>query len=306
MPKHKKTYWQKYDLLYKNYSKKDMFKRLKKECSRLGVPYAKKDNRGRKPKFKLTVYAAFIALQKIFRHRYRDMELEATLYLPEKADHSTFQRQYVKIPETYFEQLITNLVDKKFSYWIADSTCISTKIRVERTLKGMRNKILLRDKYHVIIGYDPPNQTTCILGAKATDEHVSDSKGAIHILKGKKSTAYFLGDSAYNTYELHEVIKNAGLKPLIKPDNKGIRKKFSTKAQHKKLFSKKIYKEIRGIVETTFGGATNAGLILSYAKKKHTRKLDTLILAIRHNLLTNMRSYTKVFMRQTLNLALST
>ena len=290
MPKPNKTYWQKYDLLYKKCSKKSLFKRLKKECKKLGSPYKKKDNRGRKPKFSPIVYASFICLQKIFRHRYREMELEADLYLMSKADHSTFARNYEKISKDYIETLITNLVDKKFIYWIADSTCMSSKIKVERTVQGMRNKVLLRDKYHVIIGYDPPSNSTMILGVKATDSHISDSRGAIEILKGKKSNAYFLGDSSYNTYELHEVIEEAGLFPLMKPDqNRRIRKGLSVKAKNVKLFSKRIYKEIRGIVETVFGGATNAGLILSYAKKEHTRRLDTLMLALRHNLMASIR-----------------
>lgn len=288
-PKPNKTYWEKYDLLYKKCSKKSLFKRLKKECKKLGKPYKKKDNRGRKPNFSQYEYASFICLQKIFRHRYREMELEADLYLPGKADHSTFQRNYEKISEEYIEQLIVNLVDKKFIYWIADSTCMSSKIRVERTVQGLRNKVLLRDKYHVVIGYDPPTNSTMILGVKATNEHVSDSQAAIKILEGKQSNAYFLGDSAYNTYELHEIVKNVGLFPLMKPDNKGIRKTLSVKARQINLFSEMIYKEVRGIVETIFGGATNAGLILSYAKKEHTRRLDTLMLALRHNLMASIR-----------------
>lgn len=211
MPKQpKKTYWEKYDLLYKKCSKKSLFKRLEKECHKLGIPYKKGDRRGRKPKFNPHRYTSFVCLQKIFRHRYREMELEAELYLNDKADHSTFQRNYEKIPQDYIEQLIINLVDKEFIYWIADSTCMSSKIKVERVLTGQRNKVLLRDKYHVVIGYDPPTNSTMILGVKATDNHVSDSRGAIEILKGKKSHAYFLGDCAYNTYELHEIIEEVG------------------------------------------------------------------------------------------------
>ena len=283
------NYWKQYDFLYKKHSKKSLFKRLKKEGKKLGQPYKKKDPRGRKPKFNSIVYSSFICLQKIFRHRYREMELEADLYLSDKADHSTFARNYEKIPEDYIEKLIENLVEKEYIYWIADSTCMSTRIKVERTVQGIRNKVLLRDKYHVVIGYDPTSNSTMILGVKATDEHVSDSKGAIEILEGKQSNAYFLGDSAYNTYDLHEVVKEVGLFPLMKPDKKGIRKKMSVKARQVKLFSKNLYKEIRGIVETIFGGATNAGLILTYAKKTHTRRLDTLMLALRHNLMASMR-----------------
>jgi len=293
-PKTRKSYWKQYDSLFKKYSKKSLFKRLKKECEKLGKPYEKKDSRGRKPKFDLVEYAAFICLQKIFRHRYREMELESTLYLADKADHSTFHRNYEKIREDYIKDLITGLVNKEFSYWIADSTAMSSKVRVERISAGTRRKECLTDKYHVLIGYDPPNSITQIIDVHASDNHVSDSQAAIRMLREKQGTAYFLGDSAYNTYELHEKIREAGLFPLIKPDKKGIRKKTSAKAHGVRLFSNNLYKNIRGIVETIFGESTNAGLILSYAQKEHTRRLDTLMLALRHNLMTSMRLLIKI------------
>ena len=299
MPPKPISYWKRYDFVYKKYSKKKLFKFLMKRCKALGLPYKKKDKRGRKSKFSSKTYTAYICLQKIFRNRYRDMELEATLYLPSKVDHSTFARNYNKIREEYIEKLVASLVNKEFIFWIADSTHMSSRIKVERTRQGVRNKILLRDKYHVVCGYDPPTNCVQILGVKATDNHTSDSRGAINIMKNMTSRAYFLGDAAYNTYELHEVVKKVGLYPLIKPDKRRIRKGLSIKAANVKLFSKKLYKEIRGIVETIFGGATNAGLILSYAKKEHTRRLDTLMLALRHNLMSHIRSGIKFFMRQT-------
>lgn len=155
MPKPQKTYWKKYDLLYKKYSKKSLFELLKRRAEKLGPPYKKKAGRGRKLKFDAITYAAFICLQKIFRHRYREMELEADLYLKDKADHSTFARNYARIPKEYIQRLIESFVEGEFSYWIADSTCMSTKIKVKRTVQGTRNKVLLRDKYHVVVGYDP-------------------------------------------------------------------------------------------------------------------------------------------------------
>jgi hypothetical protein len=289
------TYWQLYDLLHKKFSKKDLFFELKQLGIRQGLPYTRSDPRGRKPKFDPYEYLAFLCLQKIFGHKYREMELEATLYLPERADHSTFARNYTKIPESYLEKVIVSLVQKEFSYWIADSTAISTKINVERLDTGQRRKELLTDKYHVLVGYDPPTHTVMILGAKATDNHVSDSQGAIMLLEEKKSYAYFLGDSAYNTYALHEKVREVGLFPLMKPDQKGIRKSLSAKARQVKLFSKPIYKELRGIVETVFGGATNAGLMITHAKKEHTRRLDTLMLALRHNLRASLRILKEIF-----------
>jgi hypothetical protein len=81
----------------------------------------------------------------------------------------------------------------------------------------------------------------------------------------------------------------------MKPDNKGIRKKLSVKARQVKLFIKPIYKEIRGIVETVFGGATNAGLMITHARLEHTRRLDTLMLALRHNLRASLRLLKTIF-----------
>ena len=293
------TYWKKYDFLYKKHSKKTLYHKLRKQCSKIKAPYTKQDNRGRKPKFTPKEYAAYLAIQKIFRHRYRTMELEATLYLPQKADHSTFARNYNKIPEEYLERLITSFVNKEFGYWIADSTAMSTKIREERTHHGTRKKFKLHDKYHVIIGYDPPTHTTMILNAKATDQHVSDSQAAQEMLKGKDAAAWFLGDSAYNTYDLHKMVEDCGLLPQMKPDRKGIGNLMSPKGRNTKMFSKRLYRELRGVVETVFGGSTNAGLVLTYAKKEHTRRLDTLMLAVRHNLFANLRVWLNFIMRQT-------
>jgi hypothetical protein len=289
------SYWQKYDLFNKKYSKKDQFLKLKHVCIRQGLPYERSDPRGRKLKFDLFSYTAFLCVQKIYGHKYREMELEANLYLPDKADHSTFARNFAKVAEEYIEKIIISFIDREFNFWIADSTAISTKINVKRLDTGQRRKELLTDKYHLIIGYDPPTNMTMILGVKATDNHVSDSQGAIILLEGKKSNAYFLGDTAYNTYALHEKVQEVGLFPLMKPDNKGIRKKLSVKARQVKLFIKPIYKEIRGIVETIFGGATNAGLMITHAKLEHTRRLDTLMLALRHNLRTSLRLLKLIF-----------
>jgi len=300
MPKHKKRYWQKYDMLYKNCSKKRLFKQLKASCENLGCPYEKKGNRGRSLKFSPIEYAAFISLQKMFGHKSREMELEADLFLSDKADHSTFARNYKRIPTEYIEKLIIPFVKKKYCLLIADSTAMSTKIRVERIKAGTRNKQKLTNKFHILVGYDPEDHEVMILGVKATDNHTSDSKGACMILnKLENPFAYFFGDSAYHTYELHNIGKEKKLIVMTKPDKKGIRKKMSAKAINTKKFNERLYKEIRGIVETVFGGLTNAGLITTFAKTTKAIQLDTLMLALRHNLMTSIRLY-KLIMRQTL------
>ena len=284
-------YWKQYDFLYKNNSKKSIYKKLKKQAKQIGEPFKKKGTRGRKLKFKPIEYTAFTCLQKIFTHRYREMELEADLYLPDRADHSTFARNYAKIPEEYAELLISSFVEQEFLYWIADSTGMSTKVRVERIREGTRNKEKLTDKLHTILGYDPPTSTTFVLCAKATDNKCSDSQAAINVVSSKKSTAYFLGDSAYHTYELQEILKENGFFAVIKPTKIKTRKPMSARAKAEEKFSKGLYKGLRGVVETIYGGATNAGLILTYAKKEHTRRLDSLIIPLRHNLFASLKKF---------------
>ena len=301
MPKLHKSYWQLYDSLYKKSSKKQLFKRLLEQVELLGNPIVKIETRGRKPKFTPLEYIAFICFEKIFGNKYREMELDADLFLPEKADHSTFQRWYEKIPLEYLQRLTTSFVNREFTIWIADSTAMSSKINVERLTAGTRNKTKLTDKYHIIIGYDPPTHTTMIIGVVASDHTMSDSQGAMKILEQvQQAFAWFLGDSAYHTYALHQRAKEIGLYAQLKPDKKGIKRKLSAKAKQTKLFCSNIYKQIRGVVETVFGGSTNAGLMLSYAKKEHTRRLDTLILAVRHNFFAAMRNALAIILRQTL------
>ena len=119
------------------------------------------------------------------------------------------------------------------------------------------------------------------------------------MLKGKDVAVWFLGDSAYNTYDLHKLVERCGLFPQMKPDRKPIGNLMSPKGRHVKMFSKRVYRELRGVVETVFGGATNAGLILTHSKKEHTRRLDTLMLAVRHNLFASLRAWLNIIMRQT-------
>ena len=218
------------------------------------------------------------------------MELEADLYLSGDIDHSTLARVFAKISEKYLEELIISFVNRSFSFWMFDSTCMSTKVIVERLRKGIRNKAKLTDKYHILIGYDPPTKMVMILDIKATCHHVSDSQAAQEMLKGKNCNAWVLGDSAYNTYALHRVANACGLNVHFKPDNKGVNDELSAKATNNEFFHKLLYKSLRGVVETVFGGATNAGLILTRSKKVHTRRLDTLMLGLRHNLYANLKN----------------
>jgi len=46
MPKPKTTYWKRYDLFFKKYSKKKLLRKLKSQAKKIGIPYKKKGKRG--------------------------------------------------------------------------------------------------------------------------------------------------------------------------------------------------------------------------------------------------------------------
>jgi hypothetical protein len=221
------TYWRRYDLMYKNYSKKDLINILYAELFRNRL--IKKNKRGRKPIVKKEKAIAFILAEKILVNSYRNMELEGEAYLPHKYDHSAYHYQYNSLPEKVLHKLETILEKKckqllnEILLHILDSTGISTSVREERIRQGTRNEEKLTVKYHTLLGYDPPNQLVIVEDSLASDNHLSDGKGGEQMVKNSKKKGYLFGDSAYETYALTELAKILGLEPIFKPTKVCIR-----------------------------------------------------------------------------------
>ena len=294
MPKPNRTYWQRYDQLYKSYSKKDIVRILSIELRK--VPLRKK--RGRKPIVRKEKSIAYILVEKILANPYRNMELEGDAYLSHKYDHSSYWYQYDSLPEEEMYRIVCifeskcKLLLNEILLHIVDSTFLSTSVRVPRLIQGTRNKAKLTDKLHTMLGYDPPNQVVIVEGTIASDHHFSDGKGAEKMVQESPRKGYLFGDSAYETYDLTELAKMLGLEPIIKPTKKGVRKKLSVKAQLRKVWNgnhSRMYKDVRGTGESVYGAATRAKLIHTNSKKDVNRDKDSLIIPIRQNVLTYLR-----------------
>ena len=296
VPKPQISYWKRYDLMYKKYSKKSIISIVEHELKTKSL--IKRHTRGRKTLVRKERIIAFILVEKIVVSPYREMELNGDCYLPHRYDHSLYQYHYACLTEEtiheisfVFEQRCEQMLNEILLH-IVDSTALSTSVREERLRQGTRNKEKLTTKYHTMIGYDPPNQMIIVEHSIASDKHLSDGKGAEHMIRGSQKKGYLFGDRGYETYDLLELAKTVGLEPIIKPTKKAVRKKLSVKAGLRKIWNgnhSRMYKDIRGTGECLYGAGTRAGLIHTNSILEVNRKKDSLILDIRQNILSYLR-----------------
>ena len=241
---------------------------------------------------------AYLLFAKISGDVYEQMERESELYLSRHYDHSAFQYHYTNLsPEVILN--LTSLLEQRIKEMsnevllhIFDSTALSTSVREERIRQGTRNKEKLTNKFHTMLGYDPPFQLVVVEGMLASDNHTSDAKGAGIMLQGKEVKGYGFGDSAFETYDFIDLTLEKNLQPIFKPTKKSVRKKLSAKAQLRKVWNgnpSRMYKDIRGSGECLYGGATRAGLIHTNSIREDNRKKDSLIIGLRQNLFTYLR-----------------
>ncbi len=306
------SYWKRYDLVFKHFSYKKLFKTILGFAKKLGEPFTKKSNKGRKHKIAPHEYASYMAFEIITHNSpYRDMELGSELYVGKHIDHSTFGKNFIKIPLEYFTKLLTiiakfleSLLGTALCY-IADSSGLVTNTYYDTEYKGKPIRRRLDYKVHSLIGYYPNKGITYIKNALGTDKHTSDSKGAVKMLKDYNlGWAYFSADSGYDFECLHKRIKEKGFYPLVKPRKNKVNRAIVTK-KHRKIFLERVYRELRHVVETIFGGFENKGLLKTKLKRPDTICKYGVVLQIRHNMQQLMKLAVEnclklLFIRQTL------
>lgn len=256
------------------------------------------NKRGRPCEVRKELIFGYILFAKISGHGYEQMEMDSELFLGKHYDHSTFQYHYSNMSSSsiiilisLLEVRIKQLIDDVYLH-IFDSTALSTSVREERLRQGTRNKEKLTTKFHTMLGYDPPNQLVIVEGALASDNHLSDAKGAELMMADKEVKGYCFGDSAFETYGLIDLSLEKNLNPIFKPTKKSVRKKLSAKAKLRKIWNgnhSRLYKEVRGTGEVLYGAATKAKLIHTNSIREDNREKDSLIIGLRQNLFTYLR-----------------
>src|SRR3989338_3242860 len=155
--KKRKGYWKIYDRArIKDFRK--IWDFLLGIVKKLGNPFPKKDNRGRKPKLKRDFYAAFCIILAYFDLSLRDMEGEIPLLVNSTLDHSTLEWWFEKLDEEYAKKAVKYLHRKirkmfKKAEYITDSTKITTTRYAKVLHKGQETIELLCLKLHLIIIY---------------------------------------------------------------------------------------------------------------------------------------------------------
>ncbi len=159
------TYRKRRDLMLKKFPMQKIIGQLSEVVRRkcLVIIYDK----GRPCEIRKEKLITFILIARINRKGYETMEMESELYLKRHYDHSAFQYHYSNLGENTIYTLTELLRDKIYSLineiylHIFDSTALSTSVRAERTRQGIRKKEKLTDKFHTLLGYDPPIPDNC-------------------------------------------------------------------------------------------------------------------------------------------------
>jgi hypothetical protein len=224
---------------------------------------------------------------------FRAMELDAELFLQRHIDHGTFWYNFIKIPYEYFHRLlcaVAQLLEELLGYYITiiDSTGLSTRRFEDTLVQGEQRRVQKDYKLHVLAAYSPKERLTYYMDALATDKHVSDAAGATTLLLRHPNSGYHLGDRAYDAESVYEaILANEGI-PIIKPKHVTA-KCFSSKAKGRKMYREHIYKELRGVIETSFGGLENGDMIQTRCTRDDTIKKKGILAAFKHTCWTWLR-----------------
>lgn len=310
--KEKKGYWKIYDRArIKDFRK--IFGFSLEIAKKLGNPFPKKDNRGRKPKFDRDFYAAFCIILAYFDLSLRDMEGEVPLLTNETLDHSTIEWWFEKLDEEYIKKAAKFLHRKikkmfKKAEYITDSTKITTTRYAKILHKGQETIELICLKLHLIIMYFATAGILSIESLSITHGDAHDSPVYREELvpqskfqKGKRMH----GDKAF-----------FGEENILESEKQGIKTNFVPKDNIKhglilkraiKEYDNEARKRFRGMIEGLFGGTTIENGNKTRFVKDKCRKTHIALMALSHEIKTYFRalelkaqSFFVLFFRQPL------
>ena len=291
----RKGYWKNYDRAgIKDFRK--IWNFLLEIVRKLGNPFPKKDNRGRKPKLERDFYAAICILLAYFDLSLRDMEGEVPLLTNEKLDHSTIEWWFEKLDEEYVKKavkLIHRRIKKLFkkAEYIADSTKITTTRYSKVFHKGQETIELICLKLHVMIMYFATAGILSIESLHVTQGDVHDSPvfreelvAQARFQRGKRIHA----DKAYFAKENIEHCEKEGIKTNFVP--KDNIKHGSILKRAIKEYDNEARKLFRGMIEGVFGGTTTDNGNKTRFVKDRCRKTHIALMALSHEIRTYFRA----------------
>jgi predicted transposase YbfD/YdcC len=272
-----------------------MYNKIREKTYKLGKPFDKKGKRG--PKFKISPeeYAAYEAYKIVSSNStFRDMELDSKLFVDKHIDHGTFHHNFTKIPYEYLNSLlreIAKMLEKLLGYFVAtifDSTGLNTRQYENTMFKGKIRRRSKDYKLHTLIAYHPKEKLTYYIDALSSDKHISDAEGAARLIRKNETHGFHLGDRAYDAEKVYKEILAKERVPIIKPKVHKA-KMSSEKSKGRKMYRSHIYKELRGVIETSYGGLENSGQTYTRCINDDSIKKKGMLAAVRHTFLTYLK-----------------
>lgn len=291
----KTGYWKRYNQLLQKFSAKMLYKLVLSFAEKLGNPYPIK-KKGRKPKLQPYEYAAYMAYRTLIKGApFRTMEFESELYTDKHIDHATFVVNFEKIPVEYYITLVEDAgdyLDRILEYsdqYVVDSTTITTPLTFITEIKGKAVKEKIEYRSHAIVSIHPKENCICIRTALPTTKHIADCEAAKRMLgKSRIKRITLHGDMGYDYERVYEACYKNDIKPNIRPQN------YTSKQDVFRVIGITEYddeqrKKFRGIIESVFGGLTNAGLLITRLKKGTKILAYGAIVLLRQNIMSIAR-----------------
>src|SRR3989339_1608049 len=291
----RKGYWKYYDRArIKDFRKVWNF--LLEIIKKLGNPFPKKDNRGRKPKLERDCYAAICILLAYFDLSLRDMEGEIPILTKETLDHSTIDWWFEKLDEEYVKKAVKYLHRKikklfKKAEYITDSTKITTTRYAKVMHKGQETIELLCLKLHLIIIYFA---TAGILSIESLYVTHGDAHDSPIFREELVPQAQFQrekrihGDKSYFAEENITACEEESLKTNFVPKD-NIKHGLILKRAIDE-YDNEARKRFRGMVEGLFGGTTTDNGNKTRFVKDRCRKTHIALMALSHEIRTYFRA----------------
>jgi hypothetical protein len=293
------SYWKRYNRVYKIFSPKKIYNKILGFAKQLGKPFKKKSNRGPKFKIEPEEYTSYVALKISKGSSYRDMELDSEMFFEENIDHSTFGKNFQKIPYDYLRKLLQftgRLLESLLGHTkvhIPDSTKLSTDRFKEIIYQGKLRRVKETFKLHTIVQRHPKKKMTIIMDGLSSDAHISDAEGAVRMSHVLREGDVLPADRGYDYEKVYEACAKRKVRTNIKQQNKESGKGF--RYRKKARFYKKSYKSQRGIVETRFSAIENSGLTLTHYRTEDTRFKYGILLELGQNINNLLRLEVEKF-----------
>lgn len=274
---------------------------------RLGNPFQRKKT-GRPPKFKdMRIYTKTCILIGYFDYTLNEVEGYLPLLANDSLDRSNIDRWFQKMDISYIERA-SEFINKKLELifthgeYIVDATKYTATQYHEVVHKGETTYELDMIGLHILVNYFFKEGFISIVKFHVSDGYSNESPIFREKILSKiklKPNRRLHGDKGFAAEETFEMLFENNLIPNICIKENTKRGFWTNKA--KKSYNNNLRKQIRGLIETVFGGMeTETGNKIRFKLDK-TRKLYVSIRALTHQI----RTYFRALVYQALSFWLS-